>query len=149
MSDPVVIIGAGIGGLSAAIHLASAGRQVVVLEQNAAPGGKMGEFRQEGFRWDTGPSVITMRPVLEDLFSSAGRNLQDYLELIAVEPLTRYFYPDGLRLDATRDLPRMLAQIEKLDSARCRRLLKLPGIRRPAAPYHRAGVHLRPAAYLK
>ena len=115
MSDPVVIIGAGLGGLSAAIHLKSAGRHAIVLEQNAAAGGKMGEFRQDGFRWDTGPSVITMRPVLEDLFRSAGRNLEDYLELQAVEPLTRYFYPDGATLDATRDLPRMLAQIEKLD----------------------------------
>jgi phytoene desaturase len=115
MSLPVVIIGAGLGGLSAAIHLASAGKQVVVLEQNAAPGGKMSEVRQDGFRWDTGPSVITMRPVLDDLFHSAGRRLEDYLELTPVEPLTRYFYPDGTIIDATRDLPRMLAQIEKLD----------------------------------
>jgi len=115
VSDPLVVIGAGMGGLSAAIHLASAGRRVIVLEQNAAVGGKMGEFRQDGFRWDTGPSVITMRPVLEDLFSSTGRKLEEYLELQAVEPLTRYFYPDGVRIDATRDLPRMLAQIEKMD----------------------------------
>jgi phytoene desaturase len=115
MSEPVIIIGAGLGGLSAAIHMASAGRQVIVLEQNAAPGGKMGEFRQEGFRWDTGPSVITLRPALEGLFHSAGHNLEDYLDLEAVEPLTRYFYPDGVRLDATRDLPKMLAQIEELD----------------------------------
>ena len=90
VSDPVVIIGAGLGGMSAAINLASAGRRVVVLEQNATPGGKMGEFRQDGFRWDTGPSVITMRPVLEDLFHRAGRKLEDYLELQAVDPLTRY-----------------------------------------------------------
>ena len=67
------------------------------------------------FRWDTGPSVITMRPVFEELFSAAGRRMEDYLDLLPVEPLTRYFYPDGTVLDATRDLPRMLEQVRALD----------------------------------
>ncbi len=115
MNKTVVIIGAGIGGLSAAIRLAAAGRRVVVLEKNAAVGGKMGEVREAGFRWDTGPSVITMRPVFEELFAAAGRRLEDYLDLLPVEPLTRYFYADGAVLDATRDLPRLLAQIRALD----------------------------------
>ncbi len=111
----VIVIGAGIGGLSAAIRLAAAGRRVVVLEQNAAVGGKMGEVRAGGFRWDTGPSVITMRHVFEDLFAAAGQRLDDYLQLEPVDPLTRYFWPDGTRLDATRDLARMAAQIEAID----------------------------------
>ncbi len=115
MSKPIVVIGAGIGGLSAAIRLAAAGRQVLVLEQNAAVGGKMNEVREAGFRWDTGPSVITMRHVLEDLFASAGRKLVDYLTLEALEPITRYFYPDGTVLDCSRDLPKMLEQIRALD----------------------------------
>ena len=115
MSEPVLIIGAGLGGLSAAIRLATTGRRAIVLEQNDYTGGKMGEIRQDSFRWDTGPSVITMRPVLEELFIGAGRRLEDYVELEPVEPLTRYFYPDGVTLDATRDLPRMLSQIEQLD----------------------------------
>ncbi|GAB4530919.1 MAG: phytoene desaturase family protein [Anaerolineae bacterium] len=115
MSDPIVIIGAGIGGLSAAIHLAAAGRQVLILEQNQAPGGKMGEIHASGYRWDTGPSVITMRHVFEELFAAAGRDLADYLTLKPVEPLTRYFYPDGTVFDASRDLPRSLAQIHAID----------------------------------
>ncbi|MBA3868450.1 MAG: phytoene desaturase [Anaerolineae bacterium] len=115
MTKPIVVIGAGIGGLSAAIRLAAAGRQVLVLEQNPTVGGKMSEIREAGFRWDTGPSVITMRHVLEDLFASAGRKLDDYLTLEALEPLTRYFYPDGTVLDCSRDLPRMLEQIRVLD----------------------------------
>ncbi|MCB0140900.1 MAG: oleate hydratase, partial [Caldilineaceae bacterium] len=65
----VVIIGAGLGGLSAAIHLASAGVQVTVLEQNATIGGKMNSLSADGFTWDTGPSVITMRHVFEALFA--------------------------------------------------------------------------------
>ena len=115
MNDPIIVIGAGVGGLSAAIRLAAAGQRVIVVEQNAAVGGKMSEIEAEGFRWDTGPSVITMRHVLEDLFSAAGRRLADYLTLLPVDPLTRYFYPDGTVIDATRDLPAMLAQIERLD----------------------------------
>lgn len=112
---PIIIIGAGIGGLSAAIRLAAAGRKVLLLEQNETVGGKMGQIRRDGFRWDTGPSVITMRHVLEEVFAVAGRRLEDYLTLLPVEPLTRYFYPDGTLLDATRDLSRMAAQIAALD----------------------------------
>jgi phytoene desaturase len=111
----IVIIGAGIAGLSAAIRLASAGERVLVLEKNDTPGGKMGQFSAGGFRWDTGPSVITMRPVLEDLFHAAGRALNDYVELIPVEPLTRYFYPDGTVLDASSDLTHMARQIASID----------------------------------
>jgi phytoene desaturase len=110
-SLPVLVVGAGIGGLSAAIRLASAGRRVLVLEQNEQVGGKMGERVEGGFRWDTGPSVITMRHVLEGLFAGADRRMDDYLTLLPVEPLTRYFFPDDMRLDATRDLARMAEQI--------------------------------------
>ena len=90
-----VVIGAGLGGLAAAIRLAAAGQRVLVLERNAAVGGKMSEVRAAGFRFDTGPSVITMREVLEDLFVTAGQSMQDHLELLPVDPLTRYFF-EGL-----------------------------------------------------
>ncbi|MBE2197092.1 MAG: phytoene desaturase [Anaerolinea sp.] len=115
MNKPILIIGAGIGGLSAAIRLAAAGRRVIMYEKNAQVGGKMAQIVADGFRWDTGPSVITMRHVLEELFSAAGRRLDDYLTLLPVEPLTRYFYPDGFVFDATRDLAQMAAQIAQLD----------------------------------
>jgi phytoene desaturase len=111
----VIVVGAGIGGLSAAIRLAAAGCRVQLLEQGDAVGGKMSQFERDGFRWDTGPSVITMRHVFEQLFAAAGRNLDDYLTLLPVDPLTRYFYPDGTRIDATRDLPRMAEQIAAID----------------------------------
>jgi phytoene desaturase len=110
-----IVIGAGIGGLSAAVRLAAAGRKVLMLEQNDTAGGKMGEVRAGGYRWDTGPSVITMRHVFEELFAAAGREMADYLTLQPVEPLTRYFYPDGTVFDASRDLTRTLAQIRKID----------------------------------
>lgn len=112
---PILVLGAGIGGLSAAIRLAAAGHPVQILEQNDAPGGKMSQISADGFRWDTGPSVITMRPVFEELFAAAGRRLEEYLTLLPVDPLTRYFYPDGTRLDATRDLSRLAEQIAAID----------------------------------
>src|SRR5690606_38151239 len=98
---PVVVVGAGIGGLSAAICLAAQGQPVVIVEQQPTVGGKMGLLEDQGFRWDTGPSVITMRPVFEQLFDRAGKSMSEYLELVPVEPLTRYFYPDGAQLDMT------------------------------------------------
>lgn len=110
-----VVIGAGLGGLAAAIRLAAAGQRVLVLERNAAVGGKMSEVRADGFRFDTGPSVITMRAVLEDLFAAAGQRMQDHLELLPVDPLTRYFFADGSTLDIARSLPDTLAQIARLD----------------------------------
>ncbi|MFQ3534852.1 MAG: phytoene desaturase family protein [Aggregatilineales bacterium] len=113
--QPIVIIGGGIGGLSAAIRLAAAGERVIIFEQNERLGGKMGEWRAEGFRWDTGPSVITMPHVFDELFAAAGRRTADYLTLQPAEPLTRYFYRDGTILDATRDLPRMLVQIQQIE----------------------------------
>jgi phytoene dehydrogenase-like protein len=109
----ILIIGAGIGGLSTAIRLAAAGQRVTIYEKKTQVGGKMGQIVAEGYRWDTGPSVITMRHVFEELFATAGRRLEDYLTLEPVEPLTRYFYPDGTRLDASRDLAKMQAQISQ------------------------------------
>lgn len=115
--EKILILGAGIGGLSAAIHLAAKGHNVTILEQNPSVGGKMSEIRAEGFRWDTGPSVITMKPVFEELFAAAGRRLEDYLTLLPVEPLTRYFFPDGAQLDLSRDLPRTAEQITSISPA--------------------------------
>lgn len=114
MTPTVVIVGAGIGGLSAAIRLAAANVRVIVLEANAAVGGKMSEIRAEGFRWDTGPSVITMRHVFADAF---GGRLDEYLTLVPVDPLTRYFYPDGTRFDAVANRAAMAATLRAFADA--------------------------------
>lgn len=113
--QPILIVGAGIGGMATAIRLAAAGHPVTVFEQSDRPGGKMHLVESGGFRWDTGPSVITMRHVFEDLFAAAGRSLDDYLTLEPANPLTRYFYPDGTVLDATSDLAEMARQIERIE----------------------------------
>jgi len=115
VEHPIIVIGAGIGGLSAAIRLATAGKQVIILEKNELIGGKMSQYKADGFRWDTGPSVITMRHVIEDLFRVSGKNMDEYLTLLPIDPLTRYFYQDGTVLDATSNLSLMVSQIEKFN----------------------------------
>lgn len=95
----VLVIGAGLGGLCAALRLQQAGAQVTVLEKNNHPGGKLQEHHAEGYRWDMGPSLLTMPFVLEELFSDLGLNLKDYLTLKQVDPICRYFWDDGTILD--------------------------------------------------
>lgn len=111
----ILVLGAGIGGLSAAIHLAAKGHRVTVLEKNPIVGGKMSEVCAEGFRFDTGPSVMTMKHVFEDLFHTAGQRMEDYLTFLPIDPLNRYFFADGSRLDLSRNLPHTIEQIQRLE----------------------------------
>ena len=99
----VAVIGAGVGGLAAAARLASAGHAVTVFEQAPAVGGKLGVHRDSGFTWDTGPSLLTMPHVLEELFAATG-SADVPLTLRPVEPIARYRFADGTVLDSTRDL---------------------------------------------
>jgi phytoene desaturase len=99
MIKKILVIGAGLGGLAAAIRLARAGHAVEVWEKNGAPGGKLGELRIDGFRWDTGPSLLTMPHVLRDLFAAAGERMEDHLELVRLESACRYFWTDGTVID--------------------------------------------------
>ena len=96
----VIVIGGGLGGLAAAMKLAYAGREVVVLEKNARVGGKCDLVEWEGFRMDTGPSVLTLPFVLDRLFSDVGLAREQYLSLERVEPACRYFFADGSCFDA-------------------------------------------------
>lgn len=109
-----IIVGGGLGGLSAAIYLALQGRRVLLLEKNERVGGKLNIHQQDGFTWDTGPSLFTMPWVLRDLFAAAGRRLEDELDLVAIEPTCRYTWPDGTRFDAWQSLPLLIQEIQRL-----------------------------------
>ena len=115
MNGKTIVVGGGPGGLSAAIHLAASGRQVLLLEKNRTLGGKMSQVQASGYRWDTGPTVITLKHVFADLFAAAGRNVEDYLTLVPIDPLTRYFYPDGTALDVRVSLAETLRNIKELE----------------------------------
>jgi phytoene desaturase len=97
-SSDAVIIGAGLGGLSAAISLASEHLSVTLFEQNQSVGGKAGSKQIGGYRFDTGPSLLTMVHVFERLFNRAGKQLCDYIDVVPLSPLTRYWFPDGTTL---------------------------------------------------
>ncbi|HEV2819883.1 MAG TPA: phytoene desaturase family protein [Solirubrobacteraceae bacterium] len=109
----VVVAGAGIGGLAAGVRLAAAGHRVVVLERAQAPGGKAGHLELAGgHHFDTGPSLLTMPWVLRELFAATGAPLEAELELLRVEPVTRYRFADGSQVDLSADLPRALEALE-------------------------------------
>ena len=95
----VVVVGAGAGGLAAAIRLAAAGFRVEVWEKNRTAGGKLQEWREGGYRFDTGPSLLTMPEVLRSLFAEAGAKLEDYLTLEPLPVGCRYFWRDGTVID--------------------------------------------------
>jgi phytoene desaturase len=95
----ILVIGAGLGGLAAAIRLARAGQAVEVWERNDAPGGKLQALRRDGFSWGTGPSILTMPQVLRDLFADAGERLEDHLTLERLASCCRYFWTDGNVID--------------------------------------------------
>ena len=112
-TDHVVIVGAGLAGLSAALRLAGAGRAVTVIEREAVPGGRNGLLTKDGYAFDTGPTVLTMPDLIADALACVGEELKDWLELIPLQPLYRAFYHDGSQLDVHADTGKMQAEIEK------------------------------------
>jgi len=119
-TDRVVIVGAGLAGLSAALRLAGAGREVTVLEREDVPGGRNGLLElaapdgSGSYRFDTGPTVLTMPDLIADALDCVGERLEDWLELLPVDPLYRAFYPDGSTLDVKADPAAMADEVERV-----------------------------------
>src|ERR1700678_2651440 len=117
-TDKVVIVGAGLGGLACALRLSGTGRQVTVLERGDGPGGRMGQLAVDGYRFDTGPTVLTMPDLLADTLAAAGERMSDWLDLIRVDPRYRAHFPDGSTLDIRADTAGTAAEIERLSGPR-------------------------------
>jgi phytoene desaturase len=111
----VLVIGAGLGGLAAAIRLRHQGYEVTVLERQAVPGGRCGLWESEGFRFDTGPTLLLMVEYLQALFRDVGRPVEAYLDLVQLDPNYRVHYPDGRTLDVTSRLNAMLQEVERIE----------------------------------
>jgi phytoene desaturase len=121
-----IVVGAGFGGLALAIRLQSAGYATTLLEKRDRPGGRAYVYRQDGFTFDAGPTVITDPSSLEELFALTGRRLSDYVDLIPVEPFYRLLWEDGRRFDYVNDqaaLDREIGAFNADDVAGYRRFL--------------------------
>ncbi|MGL5858688.1 MAG: phytoene desaturase family protein [Angustibacter sp.] len=119
-TDHVVVVGAGLGGLSAAMRLAGAGRQVTVLEREAVPGGRAGVVELAApdgagtYRFDTGPTVLTMPDLIADCFDAVGESMTDWLDLVPVDPLYRSYFADGSRIDVHASHDAMLQELREV-----------------------------------
>ncbi len=113
-TDRIVIVGAGLGGLACAIRLAGAGRQVTVLERADMPGGRAGQLNADGYRFDTGPTVLTLPHLIDQTLQAVDEKLADWLELTRLDPAYRAHFLDGSTLDIRADTADTAAQISAL-----------------------------------
>ncbi|HYP26581.1 MAG TPA: phytoene desaturase family protein [Blastocatellia bacterium] len=120
---PVSVIGGGLGGLSAAIHLRLAGHPVSIYEANGRVGGRANLILRDGFSFDTGPSLLNYPWVFEQLFEAAGRDLRDYVRLLPVDPSVSFQWPDGTRFQLSSNLGRLLEECERLEPGSRPRML--------------------------
>jgi phytoene desaturase len=115
MSARAVVVGAGFGGLAAAVRLRAMGYRVTLLEALPDPGGRARVFERDGFIFDAGPTVITAPYLLDELFQLSGRNSRDFYELVPVDPFYRILFPGGESFDFVGDDERLLAEIERFE----------------------------------
>jgi phytoene desaturase len=115
MTRSAVVIGAGIGGITAATHLARAGLQVTVLEKHRQPGGRCGVLVRDGHRFDTGPTLLVMPLQYDAEFRALGASLHERLELRRVDPTYRLVFDDNSQLALTSDEASMREQLEAIE----------------------------------
>jgi phytoene desaturase len=110
----VGIIGSGLAGLSAACTLAARGHEVTVFEKNPWLGGKAAQLKEEGFRFDMGPTILIQPSVLRKVFEEADRRMEDYVPMVRLDPQWRCFFEDGTTIDLRDDATAMASQLDKL-----------------------------------
>ncbi|MFD5553416.1 phytoene desaturase [Streptomyces sp. NPDC127068] len=117
-TDHVVVVGAGLAGLSAALHLLGAGRRVTLVERDTGPGGRAGLLHRSGYRIDTGPTVLTMPELMAEPFAAVGEELTDRLDLVPLHPAYRARFADGSSLDVHTRADAMEAEVHRFAGAR-------------------------------
>ncbi len=111
MARRVVVIGAGFGGIAAAVRLAARGHSVTLIDKRDQPGGRAYVYRQNGYTFDGGPTVITAPWLIEELFELAGRDPADHVTMVPVDPFYRIFFPDRSHFNYTGNAEQMATQI--------------------------------------
>ncbi|MDJ0381977.1 phytoene desaturase [Streptomyces sp. G-G2] len=117
-TDHVVVVGAGLAGLSAALHLLCAGRRVTIVERDPLPGGRAGRIERDGYRFDSGPTVLTMPHLLEEAFAAVGQEMSRRLTLRPLHPAYHARFADGSSLDVHTGAQAMEAEIERFAGGR-------------------------------
>lgn len=112
MKKKAIVIGSGIGGLSASVRLAAKGFDVKVFEAKEFLGGKLSQIEQDGYRFDAGPSVFTLPHIIDELIQYAGKNPKDYFDYEKLDESFRYFWVDGTRLTYYHDQEKLKKEIE-------------------------------------
>jgi phytoene desaturase len=112
----VGVIGSGLAGLTAACTLAARGHRVTLLEKNEWVGGKAAVWKQDGFRFDMGPTILTLPSVLRRVYEEAGKRMEDHLELVALDPQWRCFFEDGSTLDLVADVRQMQENLRRFSA---------------------------------
>lgn len=118
MTDRIAVIGGGLGGLASAVVLAARGHKVTLLEKNGWVGGKAAVLEEGGFRFDMGPTILTVPRVLRRILEEAGCDLDRELEMVRLEPQWRCFFDDGTVLDLSEEIGRMAAELDRLAPGR-------------------------------
>lgn len=116
--DRVVVVGAGLSGLACALHLRGAGREVVVVERDLHPGGRAGRLDLDGFRIDTGPTVLTMPELLDEALGAVGETVADRLDLVPLSPAYRAAFADGSVIDVHTEREAMAAEVARVAGPR-------------------------------
>ena len=111
----VIVIGAGVGGIAAATHLARNGLKVTVFEKNPRPGGRCNRFSRDGHHFDSGPTLLIMPLLYEAEFAALGASLHEMLDLQRVDPTYHLVFDDGQHLDLTSDMKCMQEQLEAFE----------------------------------
>jgi phytoene desaturase len=112
-----VVIGSGFGGIGAAIRLQARGYQVNLLEMRDQPGGRACVYRQDGFTFDAGPTILTAPFLIDELFALGGKRTADYVKIVPCQPFYRIVFADGRTFDYTGDEAEILAQIRRFNPA--------------------------------
>jgi len=109
----IAIIGSGFGGLSLAVRLQAAGHRVRIFEKREKIGGRAYQLTDAGYTFDMGPSLVTAPSIIRSIFESANRKMEDYIDLVPLDPFYRIFFHDGSHMDYSGDSQRMKEQLAR------------------------------------